>query len=138
MIMFKIINSHQMLKCWAIWSTYMRENKYIYSVLPAITQDTRKVVEGLYVVLPNVQSKTVKGVIIREPQPISQNDNSFNFLVHGEINNWVPQTVMQMKTQKGLLISKDSMSSLIYNAKALSHFWLCIQYIINLFPHAFA
>lgn len=67
------------------------------------------------------------GVIIREPQPISQNDNSFNCLVHGEIYEWVPQTVMQMKTQKGLLISKDSMSSLIYNFKALIHFRLSIQ-----------
>lgn len=78
------------------------------------------------------------GVTIREPQPISQNDNSFNFLVDGEIYKWVPQTVMQMKTQKGLLISKDSMSSLIYNFKALIHFRLSIQYIINLFPQAFA
>ena len=51
-----------MLKCWLIRSTYMRENRYIYSVFfffffPAISQETTKVVEGLDVVVPNVQRK---------------------------------------------------------------------------------
>ncbi len=65
-----------MLKCWLIRSTYMRENRYIYSVFffPAISQETTKVVEGLDVVVPNVQRKlrsNNKGT----SQDISQKDN---------------------------------------------------------------
>jgi hypothetical protein len=72
-----------MLKCWLIRSTYMRENRYIYSVFfffffffffSAISQETTKVVEGLDVVVPNVQRKlrsNNKGT----SQDISQKDN---------------------------------------------------------------
>jgi hypothetical protein len=67
-----------MLKCWLIRSTYMRENRYIYSVFffffRAISQETTKVVEGLDVVVPNVQRKlrsNNKGT----SQDISQKDN---------------------------------------------------------------